>query len=198
EKGILQAKQTAAWFKSLRLRDEQWASAVYSSPMKRAVETAEILASALNRDVQLMENFREIDVGELEKRKASQADWVFHEKVMDDWYRGRSETRFPGGENYSDLWTRMREGYLSVTDGISNKHVIVVSHGGIMSITMKDLCPDEDPNLFQNSKWDNCAVTQVDVVRRRDRIHGTLVKWNAYDHLSGHAAELIPGVPDMV
>ena len=195
DKGVLQAQQTAEWFISLEIEGDRWTRTVYSSPLKRASETAEIIASAMGFDVVVMENFREIDVGDLETRRATQADWEFHEEVLDDWHRGRSESSFPGGENYIDLWTRLKQGYVKITDGSRNKHVIVVSHGGIMSITMKDLCPDTDPEHFRDIKWDNCAIAEVDIEQSGDRIRGTLIKWNQHSHLTGYAAELVPGVP---
>src|SRR5689334_15064805 len=59
-KGILQAQQTAELFKSKQI-DE-----IYASPLKRARETAEIIAQALGLDVVVVEHFREVNVGALE------------------------------------------------------------------------------------------------------------------------------------
>jgi broad specificity phosphatase PhoE len=194
-KGVLQAQQTAARFKQLDISKEKWARTVYSSPLRRAIETAEIIAKSLDVEVRVMEEFREIGVGILEERQATKSDWVFHEQVMGDWFEGKSETGFPGGENYLDLWTRMRTGLLEITLGLSDKNIIVVGHGGIMSVTMKDLCPEVEASFLQTFKWDNCAITEVDLQRTGDRIYGRLVKWNDHSHLEGEAAELVPGVP---
>lgn len=194
-KGVLQAQQTAARFKRQDITRDQWARVVYSSPLRRAIETAKIIAEALDVEVRIMEEFREISVGVLEERPATQSDWAFHEQVMGDWFAGKSETEFPGGENYLDLWARMNTGLLKTTHGSADKNIVVVSHGGIMSVTMKDLCPDVETSFLQTNKWDNCAITEVDLERMGDQIHGTLVKWNDHGHLEGEAAELVPGVP---
>ncbi len=59
-RGILQAQQTAAFFQS------QAIDAIYASPLKRAAETAAIIADALALPVTTIEELREIDVGPLE------------------------------------------------------------------------------------------------------------------------------------
>jgi broad specificity phosphatase PhoE len=196
KKGLLQARQTAAYFSQLGISPEGWArSSVYSSPLKRATETAEIIAAELGLQVIMVENFREIDVGDLEGSPATPADWSFYREVADDWYDGNNENSFPGGESYNDLWARIRTGLLWITKDINGQHIIVVGHGGIMTTTLKDLCPDIDVGWLRNALWDNCAVTEVDLIRQGDQIHGRLVEWNHHGHLSGEAAELVPGVP---
>ncbi len=51
-KGIIQAQQTAEYFRDKHI-DE-----IYASPLKRARETAEIIAEALGLKVVVMEQFR--------------------------------------------------------------------------------------------------------------------------------------------
>ncbi len=61
-KGILQAQQTAEYFTDKNI-DE-----IYSSPLKRARETADIIAQKLHLPVGVVEQFREVNVGSLEGR----------------------------------------------------------------------------------------------------------------------------------
>jgi broad specificity phosphatase PhoE len=198
-KGVMQAQQTAAYFDGLGIRGDNWVNqTVYCSPLKRAHETALIIANRLNLKVSVMEAFREIRVGTLEQTPTTQADWSFHQKVMDDWFDGLSESGFPGGENYSDLWRRMKTGLLTISQDQPDQKILIVGHGGIMSATLKDLCPDVDVNWLRDTRWDNCAVTKIDLERSGDELFGTLVRWNDHDHLSGDAAELIPGVPEEI
>jgi probable phosphoglycerate mutase len=189
EKGVLQAEQTAEYFAAHGL------DAVYSSPLKRAAQTATIIASRLSLDVTIMEAFREIDVGLLEGRPATTADWTFHAQMMHAWFDGQHEAAFPQGENYDDLWARMNDGLLAVTTGRSHQKILVVGHGGIMSITLKDLCPDLDVDWLRETLWDNCAFSEIELIRQDDRLRGQLLSWNQHDHLHGEAAELVPGVP---
>src|SRR5437588_12038201 len=59
-RGIEQARQTAEFFRKGRV-DE-----LYSSPLKRALETAQIIAGAVDRPITVVEEFRELNVGRLE------------------------------------------------------------------------------------------------------------------------------------
>jgi broad specificity phosphatase PhoE len=55
-RGVQQAEQTALYFGRLPI------GAVFASPLKRAVETATIIAQPLELEVQLLEQFREVNV----------------------------------------------------------------------------------------------------------------------------------------
>jgi len=94
EKGRLQAEQTGRYFLTQEI-DE-----VYSSPLKRAVETAEIIGSSVSKEVVIMENFRELDVGELEDMGNSPEAWRLYFEVLKSWRNGTPERYFPGGDNY--------------------------------------------------------------------------------------------------
>lgn len=189
EKGILQAEQTADYFA------KQGLDAVYSSPLKRAAQSAEIIANRLNLDVTVKEAFREIDVGSLEGRPATPADWALHAQIMNDWIDGKNDATFPGGENYDDLWARMKSGLLAVTTGRSSQKILVVGHGGIMTVCLKDLCPGLDIEWLRTTHWDNCAFAEIALKRQGDTLAGELLTWNQHEHLHGPAAELVPGVP---
>ncbi len=97
-KGILQARQTATYIKELGISRDRWVRhSVFSSPLRRAAETAEIIADQLGLGVVVMENFREIDVGSLEESPATAADWSFYQQIVNDWYDGINESTFPEG-----------------------------------------------------------------------------------------------------
>src|SRR5512145_1505714 len=78
-KGVLQAQQTGAYFKDKSI------DALYSSPLKRAAETAAIIGAAIGLPVTVIEGFREIDVGELEREPPTAENWAFHDRVFRAW-----------------------------------------------------------------------------------------------------------------
>jgi broad specificity phosphatase PhoE len=191
EKGVLQAQQSAAYFRRQNIQ------AVYSSPLKRAAQTATIIAGRLGLEVVISEAFREIDVGSLEDRPATAADWTLHNEIIDEWYDGRHETAFPEGENYNDLWSRVYPGLLEATAGRSSEQILVVGHGGIQTVMLKDLCPNVDVAWLRSTHWDNCAFAEIEVTRRQDgQLEGDLLTWNNHGHLHGRAGDLVAGVPD--
>ena len=76
--------------------------AVYSSPRRRAVETA----AALDPSSVVDERLRELDFGEFEGRTYDEIA-ASHPEVYRRWMETPTEVRFPGGESYSELRRRV-------------------------------------------------------------------------------------------
>jgi probable phosphoglycerate mutase len=189
EKGILQARQTADYFRDKHIHE------IYASPLKRARETAEIIAAALDRPVVIMENFREINVGDLETQPVSAENWSLHNRIVSDWLDGKPETRFQGGEDYFTLVERVRSGLRQIFADKSDRNVIVVAHGGTILLPLKAICPNLDLGLLRGRPHDNCAITELEIMSQADRLTAELVTWASSAHLQGAAAELVSGAP---
>ncbi len=189
-KGILQAQQTAEYFVDKRI------DAVYASPLKRARETAEIIGARLGLPVAVMDNFREVDVGELESRPPTRENWAAHNAIVECWMRGQPEAEFPGGDHYVRLWSRMRAGVERIAAGGDGRNLVVVAHGGIFTFTLKDLCHNVDVDWLFGQQNHNCSITEILVDHRDGRLEGELVDWASCAHLHGAAALLVPGIPE--
>ncbi len=190
EKGVLQARQTAAFFLDRDIHE------VYSSPLKRARETADIIAEALHLPVTDVEDFREMNVGDLEGQPVSAALWTLHNEVIASWKRGAPEQRFPGGENYYDLLARVRTGLETVLRGKTNRNIVIACHGGMVSFTLKDLCIEPDPAILTDQIINNCSITELQGQMVGTQLELRLVSLGWHGHLSGAAAELISGLMD--
>lgn len=176
-RGAEQARQTAAYFAG------QPIAAVYASPLKRARETAGIIAETLRLPVAVLEQFREVNVGDLEGQEPTDERWAFHDSIFERWLAGDPLARFPGGESQLDIHTRIRDGLREVVRGQSGAQMIVVAHGGITLASIADLCPDVDMAVIATSPNPNCAITTVELVSDGDDLSGRLVAWAACDHL---------------
>lgn len=80
-----------------RLRELPRPPALFASPLRRAQQTAAIVAKQMGGDVGILDELREVNVGDLDGRSDSEA-WKIYESVLDDWRRGDHDRRFPGGE----------------------------------------------------------------------------------------------------
>jgi broad specificity phosphatase PhoE len=189
-KGVLQAQQTAQFFLDKKI------AAIYASPLKRASQTAEIIAAQLSLPVNVMENFREVDVGELEDGPPSAEKWDFHNNLILGWLNGHPERRFPGGENYYDLWGRMRSGLQAILANWKQGNMLVVGHGGIFTFTLLEYCPQVDRQWLFRQNNPNCSISEVLLEGKDDGLHGQLVSWADVSHLSGEAAQLVSPLPD--
>ncbi len=187
EKGVLQARQTAEYFARLGIPIH----AIYSSPLKRAVETAQAIADPLGLEVMVKEQFTEIQIGVYEGESfADFSDQYFG--TIQKWYDGKVTVIFPGGENFLMLWQRMREGLEQVLAGREDQNIIIVAHVGLFKATLKELCPGSNVEWYRQFPYYNCAVTEVIVGDGAARVHGSslagkLVRWAEIDHLSGEA-----------
>lgn len=179
ELGVRQAQLTAQRFTGQPI-DE-----IYASPLKRAVETAEIIAAGLNHlPVQIVEEFREINVGSLEGRPVSDENWALHDEILNEWVQGRHERPFPDGENYHGLRDRMLRGLQQVLSGKDNRRVIIVAHIAIVALTLKDTA-GVSKDLVEMRQMRNCAVTEVEFPGMNGRFEpGRLLRYADMDHLA--------------
>ncbi len=103
-------------------------SALYSSDLMRARQTAEIIAAVVGLPVYLDRRLREISQGEVEGMLFSDVMQKF-ESALADRTRNPVISRLPGGESVAELSERFRD----CVDEISCKHhdapVLVVAHG---------------------------------------------------------------------
>ena len=107
--------------------------AVYASPMKRCLETADLLWP--EPPIRGFEKLRECDFGEFENKN--------YQELKDNpryqaWVDSEGRMPFPGGERREDFQNRCCEGFIEVLEEIRKKgckKAALVVHGGtIMSI----------------------------------------------------------------
>jgi broad specificity phosphatase PhoE len=186
-KGVLQARQTAEFFRN------QPPDEIYSSPLRRARQTAEIIADVVQLPVTVLEELREINIGELEGRPPTVEHWQFHDRIIADWYQGAYRSRFPGGEDFLQLLQRIRRGLLKITQGKNGRRILLAGHGGTFTALVKAFCYNADRAEIYHGAMDNCAITEIELHVVEGLIVGDLRRWASTAHLSGEAAELIPG-----
>lgn len=190
-KGILQAQQTGLCFSKLGLTFQ----GLYASPLKRAAETAGYIGAALGIPPVVMENFREVQAGDLELTPPTAETWRLNNEITLGWLHGKEDVRFPGGENYVELRDRMVAGLRRILRGRSAERLIVVGHGGIFSFTLKDLVPGADLKALLGQENHNCSISHLRMRLEGDHLECELVSWADIAHLSGPAAQVVSAVP---
>jgi probable phosphoglycerate mutase len=188
-RGRLQAQQTAEWFSRIKL-DEVW-----SSPLRRALETADQIVRFHPATVTLLEDFREMDVGDLEGMEPVEGAWDLYRGVLKEWLAGNPDAQFPGGESRRTLVGRFRRGLDQITKAKNGKTILVVGHGGIFTHGVAQLCGIADQKAFLSRENYNCSVSEVEVHREATGLRFVLRAWGEIGHLSGEAAQFIESVP---
>jgi probable phosphoglycerate mutase len=140
-----------------RLSKIKKVAAIYASPLERARETAAPIAKALKQKVIINKGLLECDFG----------DWTGEElaKLMKlpEWsnvQRAPSTFRFPKGESFTEMQTRM----VSTLDDLRKKHsggvVICISHADPIKAAVAHAMGTHI-DLFQRIVISTCSVTAV-------------------------------------
>jgi len=131
--GLEQARKLAAF-----LRNESIA-AILSSPLKRAIATAEVIASHHQLPIEIPQGLRELKVGELEGMSVSKLGTTFSQFLI-QWWQDRGAKDLPNGESLVDLQQRAWKVIESLLEKHKDGTVVVVSHYFvILAIILKAL-----------------------------------------------------------
>ncbi len=98
--GLAQARATG-----VRIAGEWKVAAVYSSPLSRAVRTAEAIAAHFNLQVQVRPDLADIDYGQWQGLTPDEARARWPEEV-EAWYSAPQDAHIPGGETLAALRAR--------------------------------------------------------------------------------------------
>ncbi|MGH9768393.1 MAG: alpha-ribazole phosphatase [Blastocatellia bacterium] len=124
ERGVEQARRLAEKLSSVRL------DAVYSSDLRRASRTAEIIAEHNQLSAQPSEVWREINMGMWEGRTLSALNDEEPEQVA-SLFNDPASFEYPGGESFADFTTRIQGALDQLLLTHPNGEIALVVHGGV-------------------------------------------------------------------
>jgi broad specificity phosphatase PhoE len=120
------------------------ASALYSSPARRALETADPIGQRLGLALIVEPRIRELDFGEVDGLSYEQVA-ALRPELYDEWLWAPTRVRFPGGEGYADLRSRAVETVSELVSKHEGETVLIVTHAGVTRALLAAwlLLPDE-------------------------------------------------------
>jgi broad specificity phosphatase PhoE len=120
--------------------------AVYASPLRRALETAEPLARELGVEVSIHPSLVDIDFGQWEGRRFEELEQSDPE-LYRSWMTQPTRTRFPGGENFGELRARV----LAAVDEIRREtaSAALVAHAGVNRVILGNVLGLADDAIFR-------------------------------------------------
>jgi probable phosphoglycerate mutase len=143
--GYQMAEDFGAAYKSLT-----W-EAVFCSPLRRSVATAEPLCEAAGMQIQLKDGLREIAYGQWEGKTPAAVNREFHDTYV-RWLADPGWNAPTGGERGIDIARRSSLVIEEIEQRYKAGNVLVVSHKATIRIMI-------------------CSLIGIDVGRFRDRIH---------------------------
>lgn len=154
--GIRQAEKTSTLLADLPIE------VIYTSPLKRALVTAQILARP-HPDVKIKESFSliDIDYGEWQGNTEEQ---IQDTQIYKDWLTKPQDVKFPQGESLEDVKNRAIPVFEEVIKNYSLS--IIVSHRVVIKVFLLHIM-GLPLSYFWNVKQDPCGITRVEFINNK-------------------------------
>ena len=140
EKGRLQVFSMAQ-----RLASTPFAR-LYSSPLLRAVQSAEILSDKLSIPFEITDALREFDCGIIEGKSDPQS-WQIHVETRQAWFLHKEwDRKIEGGESFLDIQARFRPFIDSLIKEYhkTQENLLLLGHGGLFQCILPLICRNID------------------------------------------------------
>ena len=150
ETGMKQAALLAEYLADLKI------DAIYSSPLKRALKTAEIIVGYHKLDVEIAPGLIDFDYGKWQGLSHQEVKDKYKE-LYAEWIKNPHQIKMPAGESLDEVRERAR----SVVDDVIAKHdgtVVLVSHRVVNKALICALL-GLDNSHFWNIRQDTCGMT---------------------------------------
>jgi broad specificity phosphatase PhoE len=158
EVGIKQAELLGKYLGNWELE------AIYSSSLKRALDTANIIARYHKIGVYIADGLIDFDYGEWQSLPEQEVRKLYP-ALLDKWHNNPQEVRMPGGESLADV----RERAAGVVDDVLSKYegsVVLASHRVVNKVLICSLL-GLDNSYFWNIKQDVGGITIFNYVDGR-------------------------------
>jgi alpha-ribazole phosphatase len=151
ETGLKQAELLAEYMSHRKLE------AIYSSPLKRAVRTAEAIASRHKLAVEITPGLNDIDFGEWQGLSLQEVRTRFNE-LFEMWVTDPHRVRIPSGESLDDVRQRALALVNNVVEEHEDKVIALVSHRVVNKVLICALL-GLDNSHFWDVRLDTCGMT---------------------------------------
>lgn len=178
ELGVKQAELLGKYLRNWKLE------AIYSSPLKRALATANIIAGYQGIGVHVAEGLIDFDYGEWQSLTEQEVKRLYP-ALYNQWRSSPHKVKMPAGESLQDVRRRSNK----VVKDVVSRHqgtVALVSHRVVIKVLICSLLGLGN-SRFWNIRQDVCGITVFDYADGRF----VLVRHNDTSHLKELGAPLL-------
>jgi len=151
---------------------------VYTSPLRRCVETGREIAAACGAPTEPVEQLNDIDYGDWQ--------WLTHAEVaaqwpdlFERWRRSPHWMRVPRGESLQALVSRVSDALIGILQRHATETVVLVGHDSSNRALLLQLL-DQPLSAYGQFGQDPCGLSEVEVYGSK----GVLRRMNETQHLS--------------
>lgn len=173
ENGMHQLEQLKERFKNIHY------DKVYSSPLKRAFETAEAANFYHKLPIITADGLKEIDAGDWEGKSFEKIPDLYPEEYR-HWSLEPWKFEAPNGETMREVYERIWNAVLLIVKKNPNKTILITSHGCAIRNFICHAMGLPLENLRDVSWIENTAVSTVDF---DDDLKPHVIKFNDFSHL---------------
>ena len=127
DEGVRQAQNTAHALRHFPIL------AVYSSPLRRAMQTAEAIGHAHSLPVTPLEGLKEMDLGRLDGLTNEEMQRQLP-GLLDRWRKDPSSVQMPDGESLREVQQRVWDTLESIRRESHGEHTVAVSHNFVIGV----------------------------------------------------------------
>lgn len=143
-----------------KLSAEPAASALYSSPLRRALETAQAAAPELVAAMRVVPELAEIDCGAVEGLPLQRIEREYAELWRMNLAQKNPGFRWPGGESYSEFRQRVLRGIRQIAARHSGERVLLFTHAGVVNQVLGAMAGQSAAH-WENFRPGNASLTEV-------------------------------------
>lgn len=158
ETGLRQAKLLAEYLGKVKI------NAIYSSPLKRALKTAEVIASYHKLDVDIAPSLIDLNFGKWQGLSHQEVKDKYKE-LYTEWINHPDQVKMPAGESLDDVRKRAM-GVVAKVIARYKGTVVLVSHRVVNKVLICALL-GLDNSHFWNIKLDTCGITTFTYENKR-------------------------------
>ena len=150
ETGIKQAELLAEYLSEVKIE------AIYSSPLKRALRTAAVIASHHKLEVEIARGLIDFNYGKWQGLPHQEVKDKYNE-LYTEWTSRPDKVKIPAGESLNDV----RKRAIGVVDEVTAKYegtVVLISHRVVNKVLICALL-GLDNSHFWNIRLDTCGIT---------------------------------------
>jgi 2,3-bisphosphoglycerate-dependent phosphoglycerate mutase len=134
--------------------------AVYSSAMRRAVETAEPIARACGKVVLIEPDLHERKIGPLSGLSREEG-YESYADAKARWMAGELDHTHEGGESYAAIRLRVVPILQRLAGQATGKTIVVVAHGVVIRVMLTTILDGHGPSTFDRFAIDNVALNDL-------------------------------------
>lgn len=170
--GQKQAEQTAA-----RIASQWKPTAIYASPLSRAMDTAQTIAKKFDLPVIPTDGLVDIEYGQWQGLSPEDASKQWPEGVK-NWYRQPEMAEIPGGESLSQVRERAMRQLRALVNQHPDQVIVLVSHTVVNRLILLGILGLSNQR-FWRLRQEPCAINVIEAADGEF----TLVKMNDTCHL---------------